>query len=324
MIQMHSAYAAIYNNDAIRMASSSGGIFTLIAEDVLSRGGVVFGAAVTEDLRICHICVETPDQLARLRGSKYVRSHLGQVYAQAKAFLEAGRPVLFTGTPCQIGGLRQYLKQDYDHLLCQDLICHGTPMAQVWEKYVRYREKIAGAKATSVNFRDKHTGWLDFSLSMTFTNGTVYRQPLSKDPYLRVFLKDLCLSSSCYQCSFKGLQRQADITLADFWGVQQLLPKMHDNKGTSLLFVHTPKGQALLQRLSPKLTLAPADTQAALAWNPAMLRSATRPQNADNFLQALTEDNFEQLANRYCPPPSLLDWVVKKIKRVLRKIIKHS
>ena len=147
MIQLHSAYAAINRDEPVRMSSSSGGLFTLIAQDVLSRGGAVFGAAMTEELKVAHICVEDIQGLSALRGSKYVRSHLGDAYARVKSILEDGRPVLFTGTPCQIGGLRNYLKRDYDLLLCQDLICHGAPQPKVWETYLRFREKQAGVVA---------------------------------------------------------------------------------------------------------------------------------------------------------------------------------
>lgn len=316
---MKSAYAAICREEAIRMASSSGGVFSLIARDVLSRGGVVFGAAVTEGLQIAHICVESAQQLHRLRGSKYVRSQLADVYSQAKACLQAGRPVLFTGTPCQIGGLRAYLKEDYENLLCQDLICHGAPMASVWEHYVNYREKKAGAKAVSVNFRDKSTGWSGYSLEMTFENGEVYRQSVYKDPYMRAFLQDLSLGTACYSCAFKGMDRQADITLADFWGVEQLMPHMHDNKGTSLIFVHSEKGQQLLERIQPQLKLEAVDGVLAAAHNPAMLRPAQRPEKREAFLKEVNGENFEKVVNKYCPRPSLLRRVIRKLKRVIRK-----
>lgn len=322
-MKLHQAYAAIYDNDEIRLSSSSGGVFTLIAEEVLRRGGAVFGAAMTEELQVKHICVETAEELSRLRSSKYVRSQLGDHYSHAKALLEAGRLVLFTGTPCQISGLRQFLGKDYENLLCQDLVCHGAPMEKLWRTYLRFREKQAGARAVSVNFRDKREGWDSYKLSIRFDNGTEYAECPANDPYMKAFLRDLSLGSACYQCRHKGLERSADITLADFWGVQQLLPRMYDNKGTSLVFVHTAKGQALLERLQPKLTLVETDTEKAVAANPSMLRAAAIPQSRERFLNEVNDENFATLVAELCPAPSALQKLTAKAKRFAKKLLKR-
>ena len=154
-------YAAMCRDEDLRQQSSSGGIFTLLAEAVLRRGGVVFGAAFTEHMVVRHIPVETPEALYRLRGSKYVRSKTGNSFALAKEYLEAGRTVLFTGTPCQIALLKAYLKEDYVNLICQDLACHGSPMEWVWERYVNFREWQANSPIVAASFRDKVTGWED-------------------------------------------------------------------------------------------------------------------------------------------------------------------
>lgn len=315
------AYAAINTDETVRKASSSGGVFTLLAEDVLARGGVVFGAAVTEQMRIAHIPVENREELHLLQGSKYVRSHLGDSYKKAEEYLKAGKPVLFTGTPCQIAGLKAYLKCDYDNLLCQDLICHGAPMAEVWEKYVQYRQRQAGAKATGANFRDKTVSWEDFSLCMTFENGTVYRKTLRDDPYMKAFLKDLSLGKSCYRCAFKGMQRQADITLADFWGVKNVCPQMYDRKGTSAVFTHTEKGVEALERIKPRLQMCPVDAEAIVARNPAMIRSAAEPKNRAAFLEDLDVGNFADVVQRYYPREPVGKKLLAKMKQAVKKIL---
>lgn len=317
------AYAAINRNEETRMASSSGGAFTLLAEDVLACGGVVFGAAVTEQLRIAHISVETTQQLHRLRGSKYVRSHLGNSYQKTEEYLQAGRPVLFTGTPCQIAGLKAYLKCDYEHLLCQDLICHGAPMADVWERYVQYRQQQAGAKAVDVKFRDKAISWEEFSLCMTFEDGTVYRKTLREDPYLKAFLTDLSLGKSCYRCAFKGMQRQADITLADFWGVKSVCPQMYDGRGTSAVFVHTEKGVEALRRIEKQLQLFPVDADTVVARNPAMIRSAAEPENREAFLKALSTEDFSKAVEEYYPREPLARKMLARLKRSAKKILRR-
>lgn len=319
MIKQYHPYAAINNNEAVRMASSSGGVFTLIAEDVLAKGGAVFGAGWDPDMHLTHICVEQAEDLAKLRGSKYVRSQLGDSYAKAKEMLDAGRPVLFSGTPCQLAGLRNYLDQDYPHLISQDIICHGAPMPQVWEKYLRFREAKAGAKATAVSFRDKSTGWSNYSVRMDFQNGATYRCTAKKDPYMRAFLQDLTLCDSCYLCKWKNRLRLTDITLADFWGIQQTLPQMDDDKGTSLVFANTPKGMALLESLQDRLTLMEADTKVALDNNLAMVRSASKPADRAAFLQELNESNFQTLTDKFRPQPSFWQKLKRKAKGLLGK-----
>lgn len=315
--QKTQAYAAINKADAVRKESTSGGVFTLLAEAVLAQGGAVFGAAVTEDLRVAHIIAETSADLQRLRGSKYVRSHLGKTYAQAQELLESGRQVLFSGTPCQIGGLKAYLKKEYDNLLCVDLICHGAPMADVWAQYVQYRQEKAGAKATGVNFRDKTQSWRNYNLTITFDNGTAYSAPMHADPYMQVFLRDLSLGTSCYSCSCKGIERQADITLADFWGVENTIPQMFDDKGTSLVFTHSEKGQLLLDSLKENMQICPADVDTAVSYNPAMIHSAKKPANREAFLEDLKHMDFQKAAQKHLPKVSPIRRILRKIKKLL-------
>lgn len=310
-------YAAICKDDTLRHSSSSGGVFSLLAEAVLRRGGVVFGAAVTENMEVRHIAVTAPEELSRLRGSKYVRSRLGNSYQQAKEHLEAGKTVLFTGTPCQIAGLKAYLKSDYVNLICQDLACHGSPMEQAWKSYVNYRENQAGSKAVGVRFRDKVTGWEAYSLTMEFENGSSYTARVDRDPYMKAFLREYTLGKSCYNCSFKGLDRQSDITLADLWGAAEICPQLSDGKGTSAVFIHTEKGKALWEEIREQLTAVPIPEEAVVRHNPALLCSAPEPKNREAFLKALKQGDFEQTVQRFCPRPNILQRLLRRIKRTL-------
>lgn len=213
------AMAAINQDEEIRLKSSSGGVFTLIAEEIIKQGGAVFGAAFSEDFKsVHHICVDTVEGLDKLRGSKYVQSRIGDTYKQAKAFLEEGKKVLFTGTPCQISGLYAYLAKPYENLYTQDLICHGTPSPMVWKKYVEYREQKAASKTQRMFFRHKQYGWKTYAVLFEFANNTAYGKTLHEDAFMKVFLSNICLRPSCYACSFKTLHRESDLTLADFWG----------------------------------------------------------------------------------------------------------
>lgn len=311
-------YAAQCNDDALRLSSSSGGIFTLLAEAVLDRGGVVFGAAVTEQMEVRHIAAQTPEALSLLRGSKYVRSRLGDSYRQAKEYLDAGRTVLFTGTPCQIGGLKAYLQKDYVNLICQDLACHGSPMEWVFENYIVHRESQAGSKAVRISFRDKVTGWEAYSLTVDFENGSRYTARVDRDPYMKAFLREYTLGKSCYHCKFKVLDRQADITLADLWGAAETCPQLSDGKGTSAVFVHTEKGRNLWDAVRPRLTAVPISEDAVVRHNPALLHSVPEPKNREAFLDALKTGDFAQTVDRFCPRPTKLQRLLSRLKRLLK------
>ena len=316
------AYAAINHNDAVRINSSSGGIFTLIAEHVLTNHGVVFGAAVTEDLTIKHIAIEDSTELGRLRGSKYVQSDPGSTFAQARAYLRSGRQVLYTGTPCQIAGLRSFLGQEYDNLICQDIICHGAPSPAVWQAYLRYQSDRVGSSAKTVCFRSKSAGWTNYRMHISFENGTAYEETFQKDPFMKAFLADLSLRPSCYQCAFKGQQRMADITLADFWGIQKVLPQMYDDRGVSLVFVNTPKGAALFSSLQDHMRVCPTDANEAIAHNKAMLCSAKCPIQRAQFWKDLQQTDFAQAVTKACPSLPLGKRFVKRAKQILKKILK--
>jgi len=293
------AYAAINKNETIRIESSSGGIFTLIAENILDSGGVVFGAAFDDDFNVIHTCVETKENLHNLRGSKYVQSKIGDSYNLAKAYLQEGRKVLFTGTPCQISGLKSLIGYDYDNLFCQDIICHGVPSPIVWEKYVKYQENKNKSKITDISFRNKKMGWKKFSLLLNFKNGTEYSDTINHELYLSAFNNSLFLRPSCYSCSFKTLQRQADITLADFWGISNINKELDDDKGTSLLIIHTEKGKKVLNSIKDKLECSEVNIKDAINNNPAMIKSMIIHKNRKLFFKKLNRSEINALIKKY-------------------------
>ena len=315
------SYAVMNKNESIREQSSSGGYFTLLASFVLAQGGVVFGAAFNQDFEVEHICVETESELAMLRGSKYTQSRIGDSFQRAKAFLETGRQVLFSGTPCQIGGLYAFLGKPYDNLITQDIICHGVPSPAVWKKYLGYRKQCAGSDLENVSFRSKKHGWKRYRVAFRFSNGTGYESTVDKDPMMQVFLKDLCLRESCYDCAFKSVSRTADITLADFWGIERVAPQMDDDKGTSLVVVHTEKGARIFESLREKAEVLAVDLDLAVSGNPAMIRSAKRAKKREQCMKELTAENFETVVKKYCKR-SLWQKIKGKIKGLLRRLKK--
>ena len=295
------AYAAINKDEKVRLQSSSGGLFTAIATYILEQGGVVFGAAFDSAFKVVHIYTESVEGLKEFQGSKYVQSVIGDTYRQAEVFLKEGRKVLFSGTPCQIGGLKAFLQKEYENLYTQDLICHGVPSPLVWEKYVAYRQSLeSGAKLREIAFRAKNESWKRYSVSCVFDNDAEYRQTADRDAYMQVFLKNLCLRPSCYDCAFKTKERVADITLADFWGIQHVLPEMDDDKGTSLVIAHSAKGSSLLQAIRETIDCKEVSLDEAIYHNKAMVVSVENPKRRDKFMKEIVKKEFMVAHKKYC------------------------
>ena len=317
------AYACYNADEKIRLESSSGGVFTLIAEQVINNNGVVFGAAFEDDFSVIHSYVTEKDKLWAFRGSKYVQSEIGLTYCQAKEFLQQGRQVLFSGTPCQIGGLKSFLGQDYDNLFCIDIVCHGVPSPKVWQKYVSYRENYAGAPARRIAFRRKDEGWKRYSVSFLFNNNTEYLQILHQDLYMQAFLKDICLRPSCHACQFKTVNRESDLTLADFWGIQNVLPEMDDDKGTSFVIIHSEKGKQLFERIQRSLVSHEVDVWQGIQYNSAMIRSAKRHPHRDEFFEQLDHKRIDILIRRLCRdkfPVRIKRKLVAGVRLILEKL----
>jgi coenzyme F420-reducing hydrogenase beta subunit len=318
-----SAYACINKDETIRVESSSGGLFTLIAEQIIDKGGIVFGAGFDENFAVSHSFVEAKDELDKFRGSKYVQSIVGDTYKQAKEFLLQGREVLFTGTPCQIGGLKSFLQQDYENLFCIDIVCHGVPSPKVWQNYISYQESRVGALTRRIAFRCKDKGWKRFSISFIFENNMEYRQTLDKDLYMKAFLKDICLRPSCYACEFKTLNRESDITLADFWGIENLLPEMDDDKGTSLIFINSKNGQSMLKKIKDQILYNEIDINKAVSYNSAAIKSAEYNPKKDSFFEELDKIRFDKLVRKYCSN-SIYTRIKMRIKLVVCVILKKT
>ena len=314
------AYSCINNDETIRLDSSSGGIFTLVAERVIARDGAVFGATFNDQFEVEHVFVETKEDLGQLRGSKYVQSKIGNSYKKAKEFLDSGRELLFTGTPCQIAGLKSYLDKLYTNLSTMDIVCHGVPSPDVWHKYVEFRETEAGSLAQRIAFRRKDEGWKRYSVSFLFKNNTEYRQNLRNDLFMSAFLKDVCLRPACYDCKYKGLNRQSDLTLADFWGVQNILPEMDDDKGTSLIFVNSEMGQRLFNEVKDKMLYQEVDINEAVKYNSAAIKSVKYNPKRDGFMAEKESLPFDKLVAKYCNEP-LQRRIRNKVRSGIKKIL---
>lgn len=241
-------FAAKHQKASVRRLSRSGGAFAAVAEKLLQNGGVVYGAAYDENLRVRHIRIASRQELWRLQGVKYVQSRLDGCLAMVAEDLNAKKAVLFSGTPCQVGGLLQFLKGAHvsaDRLLTMDIVCHGTPSPLVYERYLDYWERKLKAPISEFDFRDKDHGWRGHEESLTIEANRTKKKKYSRF-YRDLFYQHNMLRPACYCCPFACYERSADITVADYWGVEKHCPDFDDDKGVSLVMPHTSKGQACL------------------------------------------------------------------------------
>ena len=322
---MSNAVAAYAKDESVRLQSSSGGIFTVLAERVLDDGGVVVGVAQAAPTRFGHIVAENKADLAKLRGSKYVQADVGLVYREVRGLLKAGRKVLFSGTPCQVAGLYAVLGGAASaDLFMVDIVCHGTPSVKVFEKYVRELEKEKSALVASSSFRDKRMGWRLFSMTLSlntiFGDCFQFSKTLREDKFMRVFLQNICLNSSCTDCHYGKLPRIADITLGDYWNIAKVHPQMNDNKGTSVVLLNTEHGKSLFESVADKVAQCDSKVEYAIAGNPCIVRSSTPHPKRSEFFVNLDKYTLDQLIKMYCPFPSPLKRGYYRVRGLLGRI----
>ena len=319
-------YACYNKNNDLRMRSSSGAVFSSLAKYIFEKHGIVYGVAMSSDCYAAEfVSVSNENDLAKLRGSKYLQAKVGNAFKNIKKDLLLGRIVLFTGTGCQVNGLKKYLGKEYDNLICVDVICHGAPSPALWKEYAQYQEQRYEGKLKSINFRCKDNTWTDFGMKEAFEDtldGKTRRLFVSKDEdsYMQMFLRNYCLRPSCYNCVAKK-QKMSDLTIADFWGINEVEPEMSDGLGTSLVLIRTVKGQNIFNHISSTLKLKEVPYEAGVKENPAEFKSCIRPLQRDTFFDDMNIMSFEELEKKYAAP---VDMTFKgKILRRIKKIIKN-
>lgn len=333
-------YAAKNKDEEIRRKSSSGGIFTLLAERTIQEGGVVFGARFDEHWEVRHDYTETVEGLAAFRGSKYVQSRMEDNYRKAEMFLKQGRKVLFSGTPCQVAGLKRFLRKEYENLLTVDFICHGVPSPGVWRKYLkeivaRMCDKnsvstdpisMEDAHVESISFRDKSSGWQKYSFALTLSatsrSGVKNTVSLCKifpqNTFMKGFLADLYLRPSCYACAAKCGSSGSDMTIGDLWGAPAIIGNDDDDEGTSLILVNKDRC-----KFDASVWLKEIDYQAAFVYNPAIERSARIPKKRASFYADVNNaESLEELVNRLTRV-SFAQKMLRLAKRIVRGIIRR-
>lgn len=349
-------YAARNLDPEVQKNSSSGGVFYALAKSIIEEGGVVFGAKFNNKWEVVHDYAETLEGVKAFQGSKYVQSRIGDNYAKAEKFLKDGRKVMFTGTPCQLAGLRLFLRKDYgDQLLKVDVVCHGVPSPLVWREYLRYitaRPKGAPAGKNTdfislngipalagISFRDKKLGWekFGFSVRAAATKGSgknsdfpsairqttevkdFFFEPLDVNLFMQIFLKDLDLRPSCYDCPAKSGKSNSDLTIADFWGIRFAYPELYDFNGVSLILGLSEKGHLTLSSI-PEISMTEVEYKHALNANPSIERSATVPKQYNLFWREFHSNGFANIPEIIAKiHPSFTQRLMMYLRRTLKR-----
>ena len=298
--------------------SSSGGVFPALAKEVVDECGVVFGAVLNPDMTVGHAEADDMAGVEAMRGSKYVQSDMYDAFSDVKSYLDEGKSVLFSGTPCQVAGLNKFLGKPYENLLTVDLACHGAPSPGLWEKYVAALARKHGSRVIGVQFRDKSQSWRRYEFTVQTTERKV-SVPCFKDVYMTLFLQDMSLRPSCYCCPAKGGKSHSDITLADLWNVSAVAEDMDDDRGTSLVLANTLKGKAAVSAVCEGLV--EVDVVEAIKRNAGFLEGMEVPERRDEFFSGMhSTTNIIEYMSSYVVRKSIFMRYYQYLHTALSKI----
>lgn len=303
-------YAVKHKNESVIAASRSGGIFTAISDWVLAKNGILYGCVLDESFHAIHIRTESAQDRNRMRGSKYIQSKLGDTYKNVKQDLIDGKLVLFTGTSCQVAGLKQYLEKEYENLICIDIVCHGVPSPKAWKAYLKWQEEKNKSKIKAVDFRNKKDyGWREHIETLYFENG----HSISSKIFTNLFYEHSILRPCCYECPYKSVIHPGDITIADYWGIEKAAPEFDDNKGVSLVLVNNEFGHKAFDDIKDMLKYKKTKIEDSM--QPPLIAPFERPSQREAFWRDFANQDFDFIVKKYSGIG-----IVNKIKRLLKRI----
>lgn len=317
-------FAAYAEDEQIRIDSTSGGIHSMLALEMYKKRAYIGGAIYQTDHTVSHILSDDKDLLSEIRSSKYLQSSMNSIYREIKKTLSMGKEVFFCGTPCQVQALYLYLRKEYVNLITCDFICRGVNSPKVFLSYMDMLEKKYGAKATKIKFKAKQWGWHNFSMRVNFANGKEYCKDRWHDLFFIGYLQSGNFARpSCYECKFKGFPQKADITLADFWGIEKIDKSMDQDKGTSLVMVNSDKGMKLFEAIKDGIKWREFSIEQAAQGNPAM-NTPLKAVSSDRkeFFEALDEKPFNIVAKEFFPLSNPMSKLKRKMKLNVRKVFK--
>lgn len=293
-------YAAINLNKEEQEKSTSGGIFSLLAHEVLDKKGIVYGSYM-KDFKARHIRVTKEQDLDKIRGSKYIQSEISNIFKKLKEDVLSKKQVLFCGTPCQVGAIKTFLHKEYDNLILVSVVCHGIINENIFHKYLKELEKEYSAPVTDFKFRTKDNIWTQSSIKYTIDNNSIVKAFID-DPFMVLYLKNYTLRESCYNCKYKGKNNVADIILGDFWGIEVTNPDMLDQKGVSALIINSKKGEEYIKqkKILQKTKSKEVDIENLIKYNPALVESVEMPLDRQKVLNDLKCNSIKLVSKYYC------------------------
>lgn len=299
-------FAAYHKDEAIRMASSSGGVFSAFASWMLKKGGCVCAAAYDENFRgVHHVIIHKEEEIAQLRTSKYTQSRMEDCFVQIRTLLQKGKDILFVGTPCQTAGLHLFLKKAYPGLLTMDILCHGVPSPSVFRDYMDVLEQEQGDRIIHYNFRDKKWSWFHFNTKAVFSSGRIYRGTWEEDVFMRGFLRDYFLRKSCYSCRYSTYERHSDLTVSDFWGYSEKDGGFrNEDKGISMCMCNTLTGYEAFQNIENQIIWCARPRKMSLI-NGAFSKKAATLEEREQFLSDYRKKGFKQIIPKYMYPEKI-------------------
>lgn len=313
-------FAAKSKDKSVIRGSSSGGAFYEIAKTFCDENYVIFGAEMTEDLKVCHGFIEDFSEIAKLQKSKYVQSDISDSFRKVKAFLKENKKVMFSGTPCQVAGLKNFLGCDYDNLVTVDIVCHGVPSQQLFDKYLSELSKELGSRVTEFTFRNKKNfdrkDCNQKTVLIKTESGRESVKEVLQCEYLAGFHEALFYRPSCGECPFAGTERTGDITLADFWGAEKYFGDFDDGKGVSLVIANTEKGRELVGRAN--MNFISADKEKAASQNAQLRKPVEFHKNRDKFFELNKKQSFCGSVKECMDFPSPLHYKLYKLKSLLK------
>ena len=317
------SYACMAKDKHELMTSSSGGVFAVLARDILKRGGYVCGAAFDKDFFVIHRIIKSERQLIELKGTKYVQSKIGSVFSEVKGILDNSNEVLFSGTPCQVAGLKRFLNKDYDNLITIDLICHGVPSPMVWRRYLN---EVAGdEKIVSVDFRNKEKGILDATMDICFESGKDVRSRYTDNLYVKGFLNNYYVRPSCYTCQFKGLSRCSDFTIGDFWAIYRYFPDIESKYGVSEVIVRTDRAEELLSRNLNKIEMIPISEAFLPKENECLVESVKYTSKRELFYKEYNDKHISEIVKYLQLSSTKRNMrILSRIKSIIKKRRSHA
>ena len=311
-----SVYISWNKNIKQRKFSSSGGVFPILANHILNNNGYVYGAIYDINMEVIHDCIDNKKNVGKLSGSKYVQSNIIKIYKDIKTKLEDDRIVLFSGLPCEITALYSYLDKKYDNFYTCELFCHGVPSPILFNSYVKYFEEQAGKKIKNINFRNKIISWNCPCTAISYFNKFPYIRLQAENPYFYWFGLHYSVRKSCFNCIYRREQRNADISLGDYWGIELIKPKINSKNGVSVIFINSEKGRGLLDQVASELYLEASQFSDVIKGNKYLLNNFEIPKERETFFETWRQFGIGELIKKY-PGLSTRQRIKNKILRSL-------